>query len=352
MTASVRHLRNGAICLLVVCVVAVAGYMAAGWTLLESAYMAVITVFTVGYGETLPIDTPGLRIFTMLFVVLGCTSYLYIGGALVQFLVEGQIEAAVGNRRMSKSIHDLKGHTIICGYGRVGRMLAGDLHRAGHPFVVLDLDPQRVKMMRDEGYLCAEGDATREAALLDAGIAGAAKIAVVLPNDAANVFITLSARNLNHTLTIIARGVAPSTEGKLLQAGADRVVLPEHIGAERIASLILRPTARALFTASPQLGQIEADLAECGLQVEEFSVPANSNLVGLTLADLETKGSSAFLIVSIVREDGTVVDRPTLGTAIQTGDTLISLCHKGDSPEFARIFKLRRQLQYRGATIG
>ena len=351
MTTAVRHLRNGTLCLIGVCAVAVVGYTTSGWSLSDAAYMAVITVFTVGYGETVPVDTPSLRLFTMLFVVFGCTSYLYIGGALVQFLVEGQIETALGNRRMSKSIQSLTHHTIICGYGRVGRMIAADLHRAGHPFIVLDRNPQLAAALKEEGYLGLEADATSETALLDAGITRASKIAVVLPDDAANVFITLSARNLNEALTIIARGVAPSTERKLLQAGADRVVLPEHIGAERISSLILRPAASDLLGASPQLSHIAADLAEFGLQVEEFSVPEDSNIVGLALADLETKGSSAFLIVAVVRAEGEVIDRPRADTTIETGDNLITLCHQGESPGFTRIFDVRREIQYRGAQM-
>ena len=138
MSSSLRHLRNGSVFLLAVCAVAIVGYMVAGLSFLDAAYMATITVFSVGYGEVLPITDPSLRVFTILFIGLGCTGYLYIGGALVQFLIAGQIETTLGNRRMSKSIENLDQHTIICGYGRVGRMVAAELHLAGHPFVILE----------------------------------------------------------------------------------------------------------------------------------------------------------------------------------------------------------------------
>ena len=351
MSNSVRHIRNGTLALAVICCLAVIGYMTAGWSALEASYMAVITVFTVGYGETLPINTPELRLFTMAFVVLGCTTYLYIGGALVQFLIEGQIETTLGKRRMTRNIEELNDHTIICGFGRVGRMLAVELHAAGRPFVVVETNEEMHESIQKNGTLVIQGDATSEEVLQAAGIERAGKIAVVLPDDAANVFITLSARNLNDDLFIIARGVAPSTERKLIQAGANQVVLPEHIEAQRMANLILRPVASSLFGKAPQLAHITDDLAEFGLHIEEFSVPNDSNIVGLTLADLEMKGSSAFLIVAVVRESGDVIHKPALETSINRGDTLVTLCHEGGTPEFTRIFNVSRKTQYRGATL-
>lgn len=347
MTASVRHLRNGSLLLITICTCATIGYMIAGWSLSEAAYMAVLTVFTVGYAEVNPVTSPGLRIFTMLFIVFGCTAYLYIGGALVQFLIEGQIETALGNRRMTKSIKTLKNHTIVCGYGRVGKILSAELHEANHPFVIVDRNETLAETANKKGYLFLAADATLEKNLIEAGILHAAKIAIVLPDDAANVFITLSARNLNRDLTIIARGMTPSTTAKLKQAGADKVVLAEQIGAERIASHILRPNATSMISNGVLLSHIANDFGELGLQVEELSIPAGSNLAGLTLANLEMKGSSAFLIVAVVRKDGTSIDSPPLDTKLEAGDTLISVCHKGEAPEFTRIFDVKREPQPR-----
>lgn len=352
MSSSVRHLCYGSIFLISVCCAAITGYMMAGWDFLDAAYMAAITVFSVGYGEVVPITSPALRVFTILFIVLGCTGYLYIGGALVQFLIAGQIETSLGNRRMNKSIQSLDQHTIICGYGRVGRMVAAELQLAGHPFVIVEQNETFASSMIEKGYLFLHADATSESALIEAGIQRARQIAVVLPNDAMNVFITLSARNLNADLLIIARGMAPSTEGKLKQAGANRVVLPEHIGAERIAGLILRPATSSLLAEDSILSHLVSDLGELGLDVEEFAIPDGSNLVGLTLSVLESKGSSAFLIVSIVRADGSVIRQPKLNTVLEGGDVLITLCHQDEHPEFTRLFEVKRKMQYRGAKIG
>ncbi|MDF1714950.1 MAG: potassium channel protein [Akkermansiaceae bacterium] len=338
MSSSLRHLRNAAIFLFVVNSVAVVGYMIAGWTFLESVYMAIITVFGVGFGEVKPVDSDALRFFTILFIFFGCTGYIYIGSALVQFLVEGQIEQKLGKRRMSKSLESLSGHTIICGFGRVGQMLATELASAGHPFVVIESNEGRSEKIEKLGYLHIDGDATLESSLSHAGIESASTIAVVIPSDAVNVFITLSARTLNPDLEIIARGLAVSTEVKLRQAGANRVIMAEHIGAERIAGLILRPSLGHLISEDQGLGHIQDELAELGIQIEELDVSPECRLVDRPLSDLEMTGSSAFLIVKIIRKDGRQIHRPGLETKLLAGDTILMLCHRGTRPAFADLF--------------
>lgn len=338
MSSSLRHLRNAAIFLFVVNSLAVLGYMTAGWTFLESAYMAIITVFGVGFGEVKPVDSDALRAFTILFIFFGCTGYIYIGSALVQFLVEGQIEQTLGKRRMLKTLDSLSGHTIICGFGRVGQMLATELATAGHPFVVIESNESRSEKIELLGYLHVDGDATLESSLTAAGIANAASLAVVIPSDAVNVFITLSARTLNPDLEIIARGLAISTEAKLRQAGANRVIMAEHIGAERIAGLILRPSLGHLISEDQGLGHLQGELAELGIQMEELKVSPDCRLVNRPLADLEMTGSSAFLIVKIIRADGEQIHRPGLDTKLLAGDTILMLCHRGTRPAFADLF--------------
>jgi voltage-gated potassium channel len=338
MTSSLGHLRNAAIFLVVVNAIAVVGYMVAGWSFLESAYMAIITVFGVGFGEVRPVDSDSLRFFTILFIFFGCTGYIYIGSAFVPFLVEGQIEQTLGKRRMSKTVDSLNDHTIICGFGRVGQMLAAELKSVDHPFVVIETNEARLEKIDHLGYLRVDGDATLESSLRAAGIERAGTIAVVIPSDAVNVFITLSARTLNEDLEIIARGLAVTTEAKLRQAGADRVIMAEHIGAERIAGLILRPSLGRLIREDQGLGHIQGELAELGLQIEELQISSECQLVGRTLADLEMTGSSAFLIVKIIRADGKQIHRPGLDTRLLAGDTMLMLCHRGTRPAFAGLF--------------
>src|SRR5262249_2783327 len=149
---------------------AVVGYMIAGWSLLDAIYMVIITVFGVGYGEAQPLRNPQLKVFTMGVIVAGCSSGIYVVGGFVQMLAEAEINRAPGTRRMSKGIEKLKGHALICGYGRVGQMLAHDLMAAEHPLVVIDSDEGRVQEAQAAGYLAVRGSASEEQTLLAAGI--------------------------------------------------------------------------------------------------------------------------------------------------------------------------------------
>ncbi len=236
-----RNLVRVAIFMLVVWAASTFGYVEAGWNISDAVYMVTLTVFTVGYGEVHPIDTPFLHALTMASMVFGCTGMIFFTGALVQFFTLSPLQEILGGRRMQGEIDKLEGHVIVCGFGRIGVELAKALKDGRTPFVVLEQNEQKVAQARDAGYLCIQGDATSESVLEDAGIDRARTLATVLPNDAANVFITLSARNLNREIEIVARGDAVSTERKLIHAGANKVVLPTHIGAERIAEIILFP---------------------------------------------------------------------------------------------------------------
>ncbi len=322
--------------------------MMAGWNFVDAFYMVIITAFGVGYGEVHPIEGTGLKFFTIGAIFTGCTSIIYITGAFIQFLTEGQILRALGVRKMTKELNSLNKHAIVCGFGRIGRMVATDLTRHGYPFVIIEREPARYAELRAEGYYAILGDATSEATLKEAGIERAASLATVLPSDAANVFITLSARNLNRKLHIIARGIMPETEGKLKQAGADRVVLPAHIGAERIASHILHPSASAFMEDSFGDSHLAERLSEWGVHVEEIPIPADSSLVGSSLETLETRGSSAFLIVAIRRQEGLVLFRPSLDTLIRSNDVLVVMCHDGTVPEFTKRHLSKKQFLYRG----
>jgi voltage-gated potassium channel len=272
---------------LAVVVVATLAYMHAGWSFDDAVYMVLLTVYTVGYGEVRPIDTPYLHGVTIATMILGCTGMILVTGALVQTLTLLQLRELLGTNRMKSEIDKLKGHVIVCGFGRIGMMLAKDLATGGAQFVVLERDEGRLADIQAMGHLCMHGDATDEEALLAAGVKRARILATVLPDDAANVFITLSARSLNPSLQIIARGEAPSTETKLLQAGANKVVLPTHIGAERIAEMILFPETARFIRGSERMLDFEKVLRDLGLTMEMAMVREGSAAVGLTIEDLE-----------------------------------------------------------------
>jgi voltage-gated potassium channel len=259
----------------------------------------------------------------MATIVLGCTGMIVLTGALVQFFAAVELRRLLGVDRMQSQIDALTGHAIICGYGRIGQQLARELAQARQPFIVVERAPAKVAMIEGSGYLCLAADATDESNLAAAGIDRARVLATVLPDDALNVFITLSARNLNPRLEIIARGELPSTESKLIHAGADKVVLPTHIGAERIAEMILYPTTARFLGESPQVRDLKRGLHEFGLELEVVLVPERGALTGMTVGEAERRGNGGFFIVQIDRTHGQSFVHPAEDIRVEAGDTVV-----------------------------
>lgn len=320
-----RNLVRVALFMAVVWAAATLGYEEAGWSFQDALYMVTLTVFTVGYGEVRPIDTPYLHALTMVTMGLGCTGMIFFTGALVQFFTLRPLQDILGNRRVHTEIDRLENHVIVCGYGRIGVELARALKDGGTPFVVLEQNEQRVQQARAAGFLCVQGDATSEQALEEVGVMRARALATVLPNDAANVFITLSARNLNRRIEIIARGDAVSTERKLVHAGANKVVLPTHIGAERIAEIILFPETSRFVRESEKMRELERSLRNLGLAIEVVVVPEKGAFTNLTIAEIETRAHGAFFIVQVNRRDGDAITAPDKSLRIAAGDGVVVL---------------------------
>jgi voltage-gated potassium channel Kch len=304
-------------------IVAVTGYMAAGWSFTDALYMVVLTIYTVGYGEVRPIDTPALHVLTITTMVFGCTGMILLTGVMVQVFTVGQIKQLMGLGGVNSEIGRLKDHVIVCGFGRIGLMLAQDLKTGGVDFVILERDETRIADIRARGYLCLQGDAADEASLKAAHIERARVLATVLPDDSTNVFITLTARSLNAGLHIIARGEQPSTESKLIYAGADKVVLPTHIGAERIAEMILHPETARFIRGSERMREFDKSLRDLGLHLEIVTTPETSAAVGATVAEMEQKGRGGFFIIQLDRTDGEVITRPPPEARIKAGDGVL-----------------------------
>ena len=325
----ITPLVNGVIYILIIVVLGTVGYLMAGWSIGDSFYMVIITIFTVGYDEVHPIVAPGMRALTICLIVLGCTGMIYLTGAIVQFFTATQLQNLLGLKRMKNEIDHLKGHVIVCGFGRIGRLLSRDLTAAGAGFVVVERDEHRIVTARGMGYLCIQGEATDEQILKEAGIDRARILATVLPDDAANVFITLSARSLNKTITIIARGEAPTTEGKLIHAGANQVVLPAHIGAERIAEMILYPDSANMIRSAEQMQGFGHSLHNLGLNLVVVTVAASSRFARLTVEEIEHQADGAFLIVAVNRRDGTTIPKPDPTVRIIPGDGVVIIERSG-----------------------
>ncbi|MGF1492054.1 MAG: potassium channel family protein [Microcoleaceae cyanobacterium] len=350
MQGSLQRILTGSIFFAITLIIAVIGYSLFGWTLLDAIYMVVITIFGVGYGEVQPLN-PAEKVFTIFVIVAGTSSAVYIVGGFVQMVTEGEIKQALEKRRRIKGIESLQQHVIICGFGHVGQILTQQLTEARHPFVLIESNEERAETAESIGYMVCQGTATDEAILKSAGIERARFLTTVVADDATNVFITLTAKGLNPNLTILARGELPSTEKKLLLAGADHVVLPANISALRMSSLITHPTATEFLEQEESRRNLDQALDQVDLQLDELAVPIDSALIGQQIGDLDIRGQRAFLVIALRRQDGALINHPEPQVKLQGADTLIVLGHQGDIPQLAQQYRLKQEIRYRGAKL-
>lgn len=328
---------------ILVFVVGILGYRLGGCGWLDSLYMVVLTVFGVGYGEICPVNTTETKLFTIVLIVAGSSSVVYIVGSIVQMIAEGELKQALGARRMTMGIENLKHHAIICGYGRIGQILAKQLEDKRIPFVVIDRNPDRTEDAESHGYLVKTGNATDEEVLVSVGIDRANVIATVLPDDATNVFITLTARELNSQIRILARGERPSTEKKLRLAGADQVILPASISATRIADMIMHPATLDFLDQEDGRNTLNELLARVDVQVDEVAIAPDSPLINGTIGGLEEQGKGTFIVVALRKASGEMYIHPARNQKLEADDILIVMGHRGDLPRVVQRYIVRRQ---------
>jgi len=322
---SMYGLYIGALMFLGVIAIGTTAYRLEGWTLSDAFYMVIITVFSVGYEEVEPVATPMLRAITMCIIVAGDASKVYFVGSLVRFITEGEIGKAMEEHRKSKDIESITGHAIICGYGRIGQVLARDLNAKKFPFLVLDNNAERVALAQGHGFQALIGDAGDEGTLSEAHIERAVVLATVLPNDMINVFITLTARNMRPDLRIIARAEDPATEKKLKQAGANEIILPAFVGGMQIANSITHPSLDSILKDGSR--HINNDLKELGVEIVEHAVVANGVNDRKTVQQLLRGIESHCLVLAIKKPDGALLQHPPGTYRIEAGDVIVMLSH-------------------------
>jgi len=332
MKTPLQRIRLGAVVLAAIFVVAVVGYHALDYSWLDSLWLGVITVSSVGYSEQSSADD-SVKVFSILVIVFGMCAAAYTIGGFLQMLTEGELERALGRRRMTRDIERLSGHVIICGFGRMGEILAQDLQQMKRLFVIVDNDVERVVDAESQKYLCLSGDAEEEHTLLEAGVERASSLVTGLPNDAANVFITLTSRNLNPDIQIIARAEHPSTEKKLRQAGADRVVMPALVGARRMVRLITRPSTADLM-------DLVAETSFLDYELDEIDVPEGSKLPEVTVRETEAHRRHRLLVVAVRERDGNMVLNPDAEYTFKSGDVIIIMGRAEDIARFRGEFGL------------
>jgi voltage-gated potassium channel len=286
-----------------------------GWDFFDSFYMTIITLTTVGFGEVHPLSRVG-RMFTVALIVGGVGTVFYALSTAAKFMLEGEFEEIFGRKRLEKKIKELRDHFIVCGYGRMGRIICRELREKKISFVVVEKMPE--KLLGGQDVLVVEGDATKDEVLKEVGIEKAKGLISVLPTDAENLYVVLSARGLNPNLTIVARAGDEGSEQKLIRAGADRVVSPYYIGGLRIAHTVLKPAVVDFIEFATKSGNID-------LQMEEIIMQEGSELVGCTLDECGIGRDLGIIVVAIKQGSGEMRFNPTYKTAIKAGDTLIAL---------------------------
>lgn len=300
----------------VVLMVGTAGYaIIEGWDLLEAFYMTIITVTTVGYGEIHTLSRAG-RIFTILVIFLGYGLCLYVAGSVVQFMVDGKIRALLGRRKLDSKIKRLRNHYIVCGYGRIGRVLAAHLMETRLDMVVIDENPALVPVMEADKVLHICASASQEETLIRAGIEHAKVLIAALATDTDNVFLVLTARQLNPGLFIMARSSQESAKAKLRAAGADKVESPYDTGAHNMAMRVLRPTVTSF---------LELALAKKNkhIQMEEIPIAPDSRFCGQTLSTSRIRQEFDLIVIAIKQSDASMIFNPSFDAEIRANDTVI-----------------------------
>ena len=296
-----------------------AGYMVIeGWNFLDAIYMTITTLATVGFQEVHELSLRG-RLFTIFLIFGGVGTVLYALSTGARVVLEGELKEIFGRKKLEKRIKELKDHYIICGYGRMGKIVSKELQTEGVKFVVIEKTPANLEEKED--VLLLRGDATRDNVLREAGIERASGLISVLPTDAENLLVVLSARGLNPMVLIVVRAAEEDSEQKFLRAGATKVISPYHIGGLRMAHTVLKPTVVDFIEFATRSGNIE-------LQMQEIFVQEGSNLVGLTLEECGIGRDLGVIIVAIKQSTGDTKFSPTFKSTIKPGDILIALGEK------------------------
>jgi len=301
-----------------------------GWGFLDALYMTIITLSTVGFTEVHPLSSVG-KVLSMGIIVTGVGSAGFAVGTIARITLEDRIRDAFG-RRFMKAIEKLRDHYIVCGYGRMGRVICEELASRDVPFVVIEVGDDALEELEKESFLYLKGDATDDEDLIAAGIERAAGLISVVTEDTQNVFIVLTARGLNPKLNIVTRAATEENIKKLVRAGANKVVSPYFVGGHRIAQAVMRPTVLDFLETIVQNREMD-------LRLEEARVSPQSPLVGKTLVDSGLRKDFNIILFAVKGPTGSMIFNPSPDTEFKAGDTLVILGKTNDLEVFERIVK-------------
>ena len=302
-----------------------------GWPWLDCLWHTIITISTVGYHLAHPLSPAG-KIFTMFVIVVAFAVFAYGASTVAAMIFEGELQKILTVKRMEKMVAKLKNHTIVCGLGRTGQAAIKELYKEKVPFVVIEKDEEKIEEAKEHypNLIYIHGDATQDETLLKAGVKSASNLIVATADDADNLFITLSAKNLNPRLRIVTRANREENVIKLKRAGATEVILPNVIGGLRMASLAIRPSVVSFLDIVTHHGEID-------LRLEEVKVPKGSPFHGKLLKDLDIPKKTGVIVIGIRREDGSFILNPTSTTMVLEGDSLIIIGTKEQAERLKRL---------------
>ena len=298
-----------------------------GWPLFDSLYMTVITLATIGYQEVHALSAKG-RIFTILLIILGIGVIAFVLDLSIRMVIEGDLQKILRRHKLEKIIKSLKGHIVVCGYGRMGKVICQELSEKNIPFVVVEKDLN--ESSKPKGLLLIEGDATNEDILRLTGIEKAHHFIAVLSSDVNNLYAVMSARELNPDINIVARAGEERARKKLKRAGANKVVLPYDIGGFRIVNAVLKP-AIVDFVEFAIKGE------NMDIIMEEIIVHDNASIANKSIKDSQIGSKYRVIIIAIKRKDSQMIFNPMFDTIILPGDTLIVLCEKEKIPDMKSL---------------
>ncbi len=312
----------------VIFLVSTFGYMIIEkWEFLDAAYMSAITLSTVGFMEIHEISPAG-RIFTIVIIFAGVGYFLYLAGVIMQSIVEGEIQSILGRKRLDKKISKLKNHYIVCGYGRIGRVLCQLIKEETSDIVVVEKDDNLVETLEKDKLHFIHGDASDEDILIKAGIEHASFLVAALATDTANVFLVLTVRQLNPDIYIMARASGPAVRSKLIIAGANKVESPYDTGATSMGLKLLRPRVSSFL-------DVALSRKSEAIQIEELFVPKSSKYTNIMLKDSGIRQDFNLIIISIEKTSGEMLFNPHFETLIEPLDTVIVMGKTPDLKKFA-----------------